>query len=68
MIKSPFVFFQRETLMNQLETNKRESSLIGHELDLHEESDEANYNMSVKNTATSFYSTPLLLAFRNLVC
>ena len=53
--------------MNQLETNKRESSLIEHELDLHEESDEANYNMLVKNPATSFYFTPLLLVFRNLV-
>ena len=39
--------FQRETLLNQLETNTREIELTNEELDLHEDSEEQNYDLWV---------------------
>lgn len=40
----PFLQLQRETLLQQLETNKEETLLTVQELDLYQESDDADYN------------------------
>lgn len=40
----PFLQLQRETLLQQLETNKEETMLTVQELDLFQESDDADYN------------------------
>ena len=38
---------QRETLLQQLETNRKEMKTVIDELDIHEESEEQNYDMYV---------------------
>ncbi|KAJ8680867.1 hypothetical protein QAD02_016654 [Eretmocerus hayati] len=45
----PFLQLQRETLLQQLETNKEETSLTVQELDLYQESDDADYNKFLDN-------------------
>lgn len=39
------IYFQRETLLQQLETNKQEMRTVIDELDIHEESEEQNYDL-----------------------
>lgn len=41
----PFIQLQRETLLQQLETNKQEMRTVIDELDIHEESEEQNYDL-----------------------
>lgn len=43
----PFLQLQRDTLLKQLETNRLETELTIHELDLYLESDDADYNKLV---------------------
>ena len=45
----PFLQLQRETLLQQLETNKEETMLTVQELDLFQESDDADYNKFLDN-------------------
>lgn len=45
----PFLQLQRETLLQQLETNKEETLLTVQELDLFQESDDADYNKFLDN-------------------
>lgn len=40
----PFLQLQKDTLLKQLETNRNETELTIHELDLYLESDDADYN------------------------
>ena len=41
----PFLTLQRECLVTQLQTNDRETQATHQELDLYEESEEANYDV-----------------------
>lgn len=41
----PFLQLQRQTLLKQLETNEEETNLTVQELDLYQESEDADYNM-----------------------
>ena len=41
----PFLTLQRGCLLTQMETNQRETQATNQELDLYEESDEANYDV-----------------------
>lgn len=45
----PFLQLQRETLLKQLETNEEETRLTIQELDLFQDSDDANYNKFLDN-------------------
>lgn len=45
----PFLQLQRETLLKQLETNEQETQLTIQELDLFQESDDADYNKFLDN-------------------
>ncbi|XP_066994196.1 rab-like protein 6 [Anabrus simplex] len=45
----PFLQLQRETLLAQLETNEQETLLTSQELDLYQESDDADYNKFLDN-------------------
>ncbi|XP_012525621.1 rab-like protein 6 [Monomorium pharaonis] len=45
----PFLQLQRETLLKQLETNEEETRLTIQELDLYQESDDADYNKFLDN-------------------
>lgn len=45
----PFLQLQRETLLKQLETNEEETQLTVQELDLFQESDDADYNKFLDN-------------------
>lgn len=45
----PFLQLQRETLLQQLETNKEETNLTVQELDLYQDSDDADYNKFLDN-------------------
>ncbi|OXU22229.1 hypothetical protein TSAR_004248 [Trichomalopsis sarcophagae] len=45
----PFLQLQRETLLQQLETNKEETLLTVQELDLFQDSDDADYNKFLDN-------------------
>lgn len=45
----PFLQLQRETLLKQIETNEDETRLTIQELDLYQESDDANYNKFLDN-------------------
>lgn len=45
----PFLQLQRETLLQQIETNKEETLLTVQELDLFQESDDADYNKFLDN-------------------
>lgn len=45
----PFLQLQRETLLKQLDTNEEETRLTIQELDLFQESDDANYNKFLDN-------------------
>ena len=44
----PFLHLQRETLLKQLDTNTAEISTVQTELDLHEHSEEQNYDLWVQ--------------------
>eukprot|EP00918_Siedleckia_nematoides_P055450 GHVU01120954.1.p1 GENE.GHVU01120954.1~~GHVU01120954.1.p1 ORF type:complete len:599 (+),score=102.10 GHVU01120954.1:73-1869(+) len=49
----PFLQLQRETLMQQLETNTHEINTTIQELDLHEESEEHDYDLFLENLTSS---------------
>lgn len=48
----PFLALQRDTLLRQLTTNQQETSLTDQELDLYQETDDANYDRFIDQLTT----------------
>ncbi|XP_035694236.1 rab-like protein 6 [Branchiostoma floridae] len=54
----PFLQLQRETLLRQLETNKRDMMAMIEELGIHSESEEQNYDLYIQGLAKKRRPTP----------